>query len=176
MIRKHLQRLHFKTDTVDYSSDEIRNYCSNLYTYKTLSTHYDFGEDDIIFIGKKRFKKVDETYCKVYNKCIFRGKVLHSINYTNVTKTNDSTVQLHSNNFGQILDIIKIGNQCHLKLSKITTFTENPFNVPHIKKIFSEDFEDYTVVPITEVKCKIVLVNIRTSRYLCQLPNDFEVQ
>ncbi|XP_031789293.1 uncharacterized protein LOC116418348 [Nasonia vitripennis] len=42
MIRKHLQRLHFKTDTVDYSSDEIRNYCSNLYKYKTLSTHYGF--------------------------------------------------------------------------------------------------------------------------------------
>ena len=73
-----------------------------------------------------------------------------------------------------ILDIINIKNKCHLQLSKIT-FTENLFNIPHIKKIISEDCEDCTIVPITEIKCKIILVNIQTCKYLCQLLNDFEI-
>ncbi|XP_011875886.1 PREDICTED: uncharacterized protein LOC105566468 [Vollenhovia emeryi] len=174
--RKHLQMFHFKTGNIEYSSVEIRDFCSNLFTFRRLSTYFDYGENNVLFVGKRSIDIIDGKLCKLYKKCIYRGKVLHSIKYTRTKRTQDSVVKLESSIFGQIVDIISSENKCYLKISNINLFEDDPFKVPHIKKIKSENFERCKIIPITHIKSKVMLVNVHNSRYICELTNDFESQ
>ncbi|XP_036151203.1 uncharacterized protein LOC118648847 [Monomorium pharaonis] len=175
IARKHLQQLHFKTGNVNYSSNIIKNYCTDIFRHKNLSTYFYCGED-VVFTGASYSKKIDGQYCRVFKKCIYNGKVFHSIKYTKVKRTNDTMIQLKSGHFGRIIDIIEKENKCYLALSKIVTFSEDPFIVTHIKKIRTEDFQNYKIVPITDVLSKIISVNINNLEFLCKLPNTFEIQ
>lgn len=174
--RKHLQMFHFKTGNVEYSFAEIQDFCSNLFTFRRLSTYFDNGENDVLFVGKRSTEIIDGKVYRVYKKCIYRGKVLHSIKYIRTKRTKDSVVKLESSIYGQIVDIISIDNKCYLKISNIDLFEDNPFNVLHIKKIKSQNFDRCKIIPITDIKAKVMLVNVRNSRYLCELANDFETQ
>ncbi|XP_031783010.1 uncharacterized protein LOC116416888 isoform X1 [Nasonia vitripennis] len=177
MSRKHLERLHFKTGNVDYSTDKISNYCSNLFDNKRLSTFFTYGDQNaVVFVGKYYYKNINGTSARVYKKCIYKHKVFHSINYTRAQRTNDSTIKLSDSDFRQIISILCIDKKCYFQLSRIDVYDENPFYVNHIKKIRSENFEQYRIIPITDCKCKLNLLNVRNTRYLCELPNDFEIQ
>lgn len=104
--RKHLEKLHFRTGYVDYSTDEIKNYCSKLFMYKRLSSHFNYeDEDDVVYVGKSTFKNVNGTPARVYKKCIYKQRVFHSLQYTRAQRTNDSVIQLTSAEFGQIINI-----------------------------------------------------------------------
>lgn len=54
--------------------------------------------------------------------------------YTRAQRTNDSTVKLADSDFGQIMNILSIDEQCYFQVSRIDVFEENPFYVDHIKK------------------------------------------
>lgn len=177
MSRKHLEKLHFKTGNVDYSTEEIENYCSNLFANKRLSTFVNYGDQgEVVFVGKGFLKNIDGTRARVYKKCIYKHKVFHSMKYTRAQRTNDSTVKLADSDFGQIMNILSIDEQCYFQVSRIDVFEENPFYVDHIKKIRSENFCEYRIIAISDVKCKLNLLNVQNARYLCELPNDFEIQ
>ncbi|OXU29010.1 hypothetical protein TSAR_014436 [Trichomalopsis sarcophagae] len=154
MSRKHLKKLHFQTGNVDYSTDEIKNYCSNLFTNKRLSTFVKYGnQDEVVFVGKCFLKNIDGTPARVYKKCIYKRKIFHSIKYTRAQGTNDSTIKLADSDFGQIMNILCID-----------------------EKIQSENFNPYRIIAINDVKCKINLLSVCDARYLCELTNDFEIQ
>lgn len=176
MSKKALQTLHLKTGNIQYSSPELKDFCTNLFNYKNVSTFYDYGEDEVVFIGKGHFIEYNQRLCKTFKKCIYKGQIFHSVKYQKAKCTIDTMVQRKSGEFGQILEIIKLDKKCYLKISIIITFEAKPFNVLHIDKIKSEDIENCSVIPITDVNCKIVVVNVRNARYLCKLPNDIEAQ
>lgn len=177
MSKKHLEKLHFRTGNVNYSSDEIKDYCSNLFSHKRLSTFVHYGdENNVVFVGNSTFRNIDGTLARVYKKCIYKHKVFHSIQYTRAQRTNDSVIKLADSDFGQIMNILCIDEKCYFQISRIQLFEEKPFNVKHIEKIWSENFDQYRIIPIGDVKCKMNLINTRSARYLSELPNDFEIQ
>ena len=53
---------------------------------------------------------------------------------------------------------------------------EDPFDVEHIKELDLEDFDNFQLVPITEIDSKIILLTVNNTKYLCKLPNNFENQ
>lgn len=56
-------------------------------------------------------------------------------------------------------------------------FHNYPFEgVTHIRKIESEDETDTLLIPINNVKEKVLLVNCRAGRYLSTIPNTVEIQ
>ena len=176
MARKHLQKLHFKTGNVTYSTDILKDYCNSLFQYKKLSTFFEYGEENTVFIGKCYYKTTDDGFYRVYKKCLYKNKVFHSIKYKKARRTTDTVVQLKSGRYGQILDIIEKDKNCYLILSDIKVCLEDPFNVEHIKEVDLEDFDNFQLVPITEIDSKNILLTVNDKKYLCKLPNNFESQ
>ena len=39
-----------------------------------------------------------------------------------------------------------------------------------------EDFDNFQLVPITEIDSKIILLTVNNKKYLCKLPNNVESQ
>lgn len=107
----------------------------------------------------------------------FRWNVFHSIKYKKIVLTDDTMVLLKSGQFEQIIAIIKKNNLCYFKISKIITSSEKPFNVLHIDQIESEDIVNDDLISISDINCKVIHVNVGNNvRYLCKMPNQFEVQ
>ena len=101
--------------------------------------------------------------------------------YKRAKKTNDTIVQLNDQRFATILRILKSldDNQCYLKLSIFNVAHINPFNeFDHIKEVVTtEDCnDDIVMLPINTIKRKALLLDINSSKYLCTLPNNIEIQ
>ena len=141
-----------------------------------MTTFFSYGEDDVVFIGKGRIvQNYNESY-EEYKKCIYNGQILQSRKYKKVILTDDTMIQLKSEKFCQIMEILKKESQCYLKVSEINIFEEKPFNVPHIEKLKSQNLKKYEVIPVTYVICKVIHVNVGDDRYLCKMPNNYEIQ
>ena len=64
-----------------------------------------------------------------------------------------------------------------MRLSLFNIYEDVPFQgVSHIKKVKSEDIENTFITPITNIKSKVILVNVRNARYVCALANNVEIQ
>lgn len=86
-------------------------------------------------------------------------------------------VQLHSGEYEQILHNTLLNNKCHIQISKITISSNKPFvHVSYMDKIESEDYVHSSIVPISDVKSKIIHVDVGYSRYLCKSLNVYEIQ
>ena len=102
---KNLQSLIFKTGNTKnlLSSEEVSQYCTNLFTPKRLTTFYQKNEENVTFVGKRQIAIVDREQVSLFKKCIFEGKVYHSVTYSRATKTDDTVMQLKSGEYGRIL-------------------------------------------------------------------------
>ncbi|OXU16412.1 hypothetical protein TSAR_013787 [Trichomalopsis sarcophagae] len=178
MAKKTLQTWIFKTGNTESlsSSPEVQNYCNNLYRPRRL-INFDKDRDyNVTYVGKE-VEKDNDLQGSVYNKCIFEGVVYHSIQYNRANKTDDTIVQLQTEEFGRIMKIINVNGQCYFKISIFEMFSDNPFEgVSHIKKIKSENYTHTIYTLINDIKCKVIVVNAKNARYLCSLPNSIEVQ
>lgn len=178
MSRKHLQSLTFKTGNTTSSSEKVKDYCVNLFSHKRLSRFYKKGPENITYFGKSSLKQINgKGQCLTYEKCIFKGDVYHSIQYSRAKKTDDTVVKLHSGEFGRIVNIVHKDNQCYLQISLFEIFPDDPFEgVRHIKKVHSTDTKNVLTVPIDNVQCKVLFINVRNASYLSILPNNIEIQ
>lgn len=177
MSKKSLEILHFLTDNVDYCDvSAVRDYCTNLFQYKHLSKSYTYDDNNVVFIGKCYRVKCDDKMYKAYKKCIVRCVVFHSQKYRKARRTNDTMIQLHSGEYGQIIHIILLNNKCHMQISKITISSNKPFNVSYMDRIELEDYVHSSIVPISDVKSKVIHIDVGYCRYLCKPPNIFEIQ
>lgn len=178
MSRKHLQTLIFKTGNTKEvcSSDTAVNFCSSLFNPIRFSKSFHHGID-IVYCGKSTLKNiVGLGKSLVYNRCIYRNTLYHSEKYVQSKKTNDSVIQLRSGEFAKIIDIIDRDSNAYVQIRIFNMFQEDPFpGVHHIKRIESERY-DKVIRRFSEVECKVILVNARNSRYICKLPNNFEIQ
>lgn len=176
MSKKSLEILHFLTDNVDYCDvSAVRDYCTNLFQYKHLSKSDTYDDNNVAFIGKCYKVKCDDKMYKAYKKCI-RGVVFHSQKYRKARRMNDTMIQLHSGEYGQIIHIILLNNKCHMQISKITIISNKPFNVSYMDRIESEDYVHSSIVSIGDVKSKVIHIDVGYCRYLCKPPNIFEIQ
>lgn len=180
MSRKHLQTLLFKTGNTSRisQSKETADYCHNLFVPKRLLKNYKDGPENVTYFGKGCIKKIkDVEECMVYNKCIFKGNLYHSIKYKRATKTDDTVVQLKCGQFGRIIDIVNINDQCFLHLRLFKICSNCPFkDVYHIQKVDCELVNNTFLTPVNNVKQKTIYINVKNEQYLCTLPNTVEIQ
>lgn len=174
--KKHLIKWLFKTGNVTCLSDEVKDFCENLFKAKRLSSHFIYGEDGVVvYVGKFRCRIIEEKCYKVYKKIIYNGKVLHSKQYTKAQCTDDTNIQLKSGAYAKVLLILEHENKCYLKISKYRIHEDDIFNLTHIKQIECEDVEE-CIISISEFDSKVILININHEKFLSRLPNDFEIQ
>ena len=89
--------------------------------------------------------------------------------------TDDTMVELRNGVYGQIIDIINSNGVCYLKMNIILTTNEKPFDVPHIEKIDQQIMPATLLVKITELKRKLLHIDVGENKYLCKFTNDFEI-
>lgn len=178
ITKKSLTLLKFKTGNTKCESEVAQKFNNELFIPRKLTTFYEYGQNDVVFIGKAKLKTEDTgSSYKEYQKCIYNGKVLHSVEYKMAVLTDDTMIELKSNKvFGQIMSIMNFDGECYLQLSIIQLAQEKPFDVPHIEKIESQDERVFVKVHITEMKSKVMHLELENARYLCRFPNDFEIQ
>ncbi|KAL6420461.1 hypothetical protein ACFW04_014449 [Cataglyphis niger] len=141
MSEKFLELLHFLTDNIDYCDvSAVRDYCTNLFQSKHLSKCYTYDDNNVVFIGKCYKIKCDNKMYKAYKKCIVRHVVFHSQKYRIAKRTNSTMI--HSN---------------------------KPFNVSYMDRVESADYIHNSIVPISDVKSKVIHVDVGYCRYLCKL-------
>ena len=84
---------------------------------------------------------------------------------------------MDTGNFGRILHIVNVEDKCYFNISSIIPYKDHPFEgVSHILRVEYENEEISSFVHIDSIKEKVLLINTRSSRYLCTLPNTVEVQ
>ena len=164
ITKKSLILLTFKTGDFECDTSTAKYFCTNLFTRRYLITFFTYGEDEVVFIGKSIIVNISNHQYEEYKKCLFKNQVLHTI------------ILSTSGIFYQIMRILKNQNKCYLKVSKINIFKEKPFDVTHINKIKSQDTENWEIIPVTYVNCKIIHVNLKNDQYLCKMPNEYEIQ
>ena len=89
IARKHLQSLIFKNNAKTYvkGSEKTMNCCHNLFLPKRLTTFHHQTDDKVTYCGKPTYKNDEEIGPSlVYNKCIYKSMVLHSIGYGRTKK------------------------------------------------------------------------------------------
>lgn len=162
---KYLQKNLWKWQTDSGGKSEIcRQYCKNLFaTHKHTGT-ITVEETVLLGIGKQTVNGIR------YERCICKGDYYHSSTYKPNKKTNDSAVQIHSDEYAEITAILQIGNECYFEIRKM--ITENVFNVPHIFRVNGYS-ENTTIIPICNVKKKIMFVTHAEGTYVCCTPHIF---
>lgn len=174
MSKKSLEILHFLTNNVDYCDDSaVSDYCRNLFQYKHLSKFDTSDDNNVVLIGKCYSVKCYDKMYKAYKKCIV---VFHSQKYRKAKRTNDTMIHLHSGEYGQIMHIILLNNKCHMQISKITISSNKPFKMSYMDRIESEDYVHSSIVPVSDVKSKLIHIDVGYCKYLCKPPNTFETQ
>ena len=180
IARKHLQSLIFKTGNAQIflNSEETIIYCKDLFMPKRLLIFNKENGDNVTYVGRG-FPEVIEEFMEeglVYTKCIFENVDYYSVFYSRANKTDDTIVELLTGEFWRILKIVDLNGNCYFHLSLFKVFDIEPFNgISHIKRIKNEGLKKGTI-SIQNVICKFILVSVKNGRYLCKLPQTFEIQ
>lgn len=179
IIRKHLQTLTFKTGSMKnlIDSEKAAHYCKTLSEHKKSKSLFQKVSEDLTVFGAPTEVNDDRLgLCFSYRKFIYKNCVHHSVEYSRVHKTDDTAVELINGTYARIQKILIVNNECFLKLSQSKIVSGNVFNgIEHIKKILSEDTVNLVYLPVHNIKCKVVLVNVRNGRYLAKRPNKVDV-
>lgn len=180
IAKKHLQNFVFTSgNAVNLQvSESAVKYCNYLYAPKRLQVRFESCQD-ITFCGPSSLKIIDSVGYVSYKKCIINNTKFHSIFYKLAKKTDDTVIKLRDGRYARIINILKKNNSCLFQLSPIKVYEQDPFPpVNHIKKIESEneDEKNYFIEFITEVDCKVNLMEKKNGRFLGLLPNSVEIQ
>lgn len=192
IANRALQLSTFKNIAVPAITDNVNVYefCSTIFNHRTVNSSYYQSRDGALLTGALDSKLPSSQY----SRCKFENVTYHSIAYDRVKKTNNTIVMLRDGRILEIHSFCVIENACNIigrELYKCTLKLGNTA-VSHIKEI-SELENEIVVIPITEIKTKIVYVQVgkvenlnnsehkslvsdRYDSYACEMPNTFEVQ
>lgn len=166
------------------------HFCNNLFAAELLTNDYVRKSNDChtVLIGAPKTlenvtKKVraflhnDTAIVQVFDRCIHKNVVVHSLKYIRVEKTNDTVVLLNNGSIVQIEYITIIEGKCYILAAKLcTTSMNNPIELNHIKKIVRKD-KVLSVFDISAIEKKVLLMDLGSAgEYICFLPNLWETQ
>jgi len=111
---------------------------------------------------------------QIYERCTFNGIVLHTAAYT--IKSNDSVVQLNDGTIIKILNFIIANKCCFVACQVLTTMPAvyNQLRINHVLQVTSEA-QNEKIIPIQLIKRKLVVVELKCDKFLCTMPNQFEI-
>ena len=113
-----------------------------------------------------------------FKKCIYKGIVLHSTRYTRSFKTKDTIVQLQCDSIAEIIQLYAINGKCYIEYVKLLTtpveIEENEL-ITHLFHILGKE-ESVELLPIDNVKCKCIFIDVFDDTYIAVPPNVFEIQ
>lgn len=87
-------------------------------------------------------------------------------------------MELINGKYGRIENIIKSNDMCYVQVSIFKMFDDLPFpGVSHLKRNDDvENSENTIVIPIVEIRCKVIIIYLEHAQYLSNLPNTIEIQ
>lgn len=117
----------------------------------------------------------NSTQVHVYERCIFRGTILHTAKYSEAIQTNDSVVKLDDGTIVKILSYLIVSKLCFILYKELITMPldYNNLRVNNIVQITGEA-QDEQIIAIERIGEKLVVVNIQCKQFLCTMPNTFE--
>ena len=111
----------------------------------------------------------------LYERYVYKHIVYDSLRYSRSTKTNNVIALLTSNTIVEIKVFICAGNKSFAQVEILETETgDNSLNVQHIFRITRKSKTQ--IIPIEELKEKMIYMNLKKFEYVSRLPNKFYVQ
>ncbi|KAJ8687362.1 hypothetical protein QAD02_023156 [Eretmocerus hayati] len=180
MAKKSLLLLQLKTvHNLTDLSPAADEFCGGVFTRRRLSIFSQDDETKTTFIGRGRKVIVNRKSYESYDRCILKSEVFHSTNYTRDELRDDTFVKMDDGKYGRIFKILKEADsdRAYFQLIPVSISTELPFSgIHHIKKIDSEDINSKFIVSADRIESKVLHIDVRYSRFVCEMPNSVEVQ
>lgn len=166
---RYLQKSTLLWKLSEYIGNEepSKKFCTNLFT-SPQSDSFTRTVENAVLLGKGQFAVNDDVDVIKHERCVFEGVLFHSAGYRPEKKTNDSIVQLMSNEIVQITGFFNIDNRCYVDVRKLNI--HSVFHVSHIFQI--RNYSDAVRrVPITEIQAKVMVLEVDQTTYICQIPH-----
>ncbi|XP_067206206.1 uncharacterized protein [Linepithema humile] len=174
---------------IDASSKSIicKEYCYNLFNHRLL-TNCVQTENGALVIGmiepKKNLKNLAQTFFNnneiridVFNRCIFRQTVIHSVAYTRPRKTNNTMILLNSGKIVKVQNLLIVNKKCYIHYYDISIRSINgrdESKIKHIFEIVNESNEN--IVDIRHFQSKVLVMSVEGKDYVAFFPNTLEIQ
>lgn len=171
IARKTLQLQKFKSNfSFGCANHKVEGFCKKL--FKSHIAH--FKTNDVTLSNP--LKSEDENSgCQTFKKCMYKKRAYTTDNYNRSKIFNDSYVQLKSQELCQVNYFMKKDHSCEalVTLMNVSDIVIGDTRVKHVWKI--ESPRQQVIVPIENVECKLVPVNVKLNVYLWKMPNSIEV-
>lgn len=172
-----LSRLDYLT-----TSSQCKHFCQELFRHDDVKDFLKLSEE-ITLIAKTRISVQTENEIKnfmndnsivinVYKKCIYKKIVIHSKDYTRTTKTNDTYIQLQSDEVIHIHHLLVIKDQCYIYgcCFNIIPYAVGNVEMDHIHCITNKCGDQKIITNIRNFKNKVIFIEIDHSQYICFFP------
>ncbi|XP_043472768.1 uncharacterized protein LOC122511002 [Leptopilina heterotoma] len=147
-------------------SESAAEFCKTLFFKKqcTQSVRRVTADADVILLGPSS----NECF---YSRCIYKGSIYCGTDYTRAKKTNDTIVKLKNNSIVQITRFIyETETSVLVNARKMCMETDRQvsFSVNHLLPV--KKGKQVIVIPIYEIKEKLMLVEVKEKSYVCAFP------
>lgn len=164
------------------TSSQCQNYCKELFNHDQLKDCIKLP-GGVLLTGKTRINQCitdkiknminnNNAAIQVYKKCIFKRRVIHSTEYTRATKTNDTYVQLNSNQVIHVHNLVVSNEKCYAYgcSLNIIPYSAGCVEIDHIYRITNECGDDIIITNIENFQEKVIHVKINEYQYICSFP------
>ena len=171
-----LQRLSYMYEPRPLTvPDEINLFCESVFNKKRF-TACAITANNITFFAERKIA-ADKALGSKFYRCAYREQIYSSVRYTRSKKIDDTMIELKTGEIGQINKIcLRKDGICYLEIQKF--IAEPIFIGSHaifdLWKIKSK--ADYATIFMSDVKSKMVKLNLPRKNYVCNMPNTIELQ
>lgn len=151
------------------SSETCKNFCENLFAHPDCKNAVRTN-DDVLLLGYFG----EENNFKLFDRCIFKSSVFHSIKYKRPTKTNDTFVMLNTKEIGEIQAFKYENKKTQVSLNLFIEIPDDVISVSHIKKI--QRSNKFVTVPIQFIDQKLVYIQVLDSTFVSKMTSTIEIQ
>lgn len=194
IMKRFLQKLllYYRLSKDDTLSETVKTYCYSLFTSRVLQRYREYKDLNLVLVGHGVPACDDSRSCfnddrrpntnlRLHDRCIFQGKVLHSILYTRPKRTNDTFIQLTDKRILQINGFYSgadrpflVGQECNVERVKLMVSKTNDNNL-HLCKIIKH-FSTSVIIEFNAIECKMMFIKYDEESYLCPVVNNVEIQ
>lgn len=177
ITNKSLQQLSYKHELRPFFVLNIVNeFCESVFYTKRFTASAKTSVNNVTFFGER--KVADKAIGnKFFYRCSYRNQIYSSVKYTRSKTIDDIMIELKTGEIAQIKDICLLDDAtCWFEIEKfiseqIIIGTEN---ISYIWEIKSK--ADCATVPVSDVRSKMVKLDLSEKTYVCNIPNFIELQ
>lgn len=183
IAKKWLKKTGFLSRIDESTTSTVcKNYCRKLFEHERLRNCLELSKD-LVLVGRGRVLKSVERKMKeylndenitiqIFNKCLYRGTVIHSKEYSRAQKTDDTHILLHSQEVIHIHHLVAVGEKCYVygRHVKTSPFSVGKVQLDHIHEVCNDYEENIVVKNIENFKEKVIHVDLETKAYVCFFP------